>query len=180
MRRVFASLGPVGLALAAFVGTALIADDAAAAPSPSNRIAGRGGNTGVGLSLGSPTGLSVKHFLLPAHALQFHLGWFPIHRGDGAVSLDYLWTPGVFVSNSTLDFMPYLGLGFGVGFDSDQAGLFVKPPLGLAIHWKDVPLDTVLEGSWAPYIIYGPCSRGRDACWVPDAGEISIKARYYF
>ncbi len=153
--------------------------EAEAAPSPGNRIAGRGGNTGVGLSLGDPMGLSVKHFFHPAHALQFHVAWLPLHLFDGGVGVDYLWTPGVFVSNSTLDFMPYVGLGVALGFDANQAGLIVKPPIGLAIHWKEVPLDTVLEGTWSPYVIYGPCGRS-NACFVARAGDISVKVRYYF
>jgi hypothetical protein len=166
------------LGLAAYLGDA---SDAQAAPSPGHRISGRGGNTGVGLSLGDPMGLSVKHFFHPAHALQFHLAWLPLHNADGGVGVDYLWTPGVFVSNRTLDFMPYLGLGVALGFDDDQAGLIIKPPLlGLAVHWKEVPFDTVLEGGWSPYIIYGPCSRDRAACMDLAAGDISIKARYYF
>lgn len=171
------------LCLAAGIGFAVYlggASEASAAPSPGTRLASRGGNTGVGLSLGDPMGLSIKHFFHPSHALQFHLAWLPLHLGDGGVLVDYLWTPGVFVSNSTLDFMPYIGIGVGVGFDDNQAGLIVKPPLGLAFHWKDVPLDTVLEGTWSPYMIYGPCSRDRDACFVAAAGDISIKVRYYF
>ncbi len=159
--------------------TFLDADEAQAAPSPGNRISGRGGNTGIGLSLGDPMGLSIKHFFHPSHALQFHLAWLPLHLSDGGVGVDYLWTPGVFVSNSTMDFMPYLGLGVAIGFDSNQAGLIVKPPLGLAFHWKEVPLDTVLEGTWSPYMIYGPCA-GSDACFVPGVGDISVKVRYYF
>ncbi len=162
--------------LAAFAGEA---SEAQAAPSPGNRIASRGGNTGVGLSLGDPMGLSVKHFFHPAHALQFHVAWLPLHYGDGGVGVDYLWTPGVFVSNSTFDFMPYFGLGVAIGFDNNQAGLIVKPPVGLAFHWKEVPIDTVLEGTWSPYMIYGPCG-GRSACFSAAHGDISIKARYYF
>ena len=165
------------LGCAVFLGDAT---EAQAAPSPGNRISGRGGNTGVGLSIGDPMGLSIKHFFHPAHALQFHLAWLPLHLYDGGIGVDYLWTPGVFVSNSTLDFMPYLGLGVALGFDNDQAGLIVKPPVGLAIHWKEVPIDTVLEGTWSPYLIYGPCGGGRSACFVGAAGDISIKARYYF
>ena len=170
------------LFVAAVAGFAVFAGDvreAQAAPSPGNRIASRGGNTGVGLSIGDPMGLSIKHFFHPAHALQFHLAWLPLHLGDGGVGVDYLWTPGVFVSNSTLDFMPYFGLGVAIGFDSNQAGLIVKAPLGLAIHWKEVPIDTVLEGAWSPYVIYGPCA-GRNACFVGAAGDISVKVRYYF
>jgi len=162
--------------LAVFVGEA---SEASAAPSPGNRITGRGGNTGVGLSLGDPMGLSVKHFFHPAHALQFHVAWLPLHLSDAGVGVDYLWTPGVFVSNSDFDFMPYFGLGVALGFDANHAGLIVKPPIGLAFHWKQVPLDTVLEGTWSPYVIYGPCG-GRNACFVAAAGDISVKVRYYF
>jgi hypothetical protein len=51
------------------------------------------------------------------------------------------------------------------------AGMFIRAPiLGLGIHWKKIPIDTVMEGSWSPYVIYPDLSHG----------DFSIKARYYF
>lgn len=164
---------------------------ASAAPTPGNKIKGKGGNIGVGLSLGDPMGATAKFFLHPNHALQLDLGWAPLHHGDGRLGLDYLWHPGTFVSNGVMDFLPYLGLGLGMMFWAGHcyghyhnnyhhggrgcghggAAMFLRAPiLGLGFHWKKVPLDTMLEGSWAPYLV------------LPDLahGDVSFKVRYYF
>lgn len=165
-------------------------DEAAAAPTPGKQIRGRGGNFGVGLSLGDPLGLSIKYFMAPNHAIQGDIGWAPFHHGNGRLGIDYNWHPGTFVSNSTMDFVPYLGLGVGMAFwgghyyhghghrgryrDHYRGGgvaMFLRAPiLGIGFHWKTVPLDTMLEGSWSPYLIY------------PDLphGDFSFKIRYYF
>lgn len=140
-------------------------------------------------------GLSLKYFLHPNHAIQGDLGWAPLHHGQGRAGADYLWHPLSFVSNSTLDLVPYLGVGVGVAFwarhyrsfcgghnsnydycdrrrrNNGGAAMFIRAPiLGLAMHWKGAPLDTVFEGSWSPHIV------------LPDLphGDFSFKVRYYF
>ncbi len=169
---------------------------ASAAPTPSGSLKGKGGRLGVGVSLGDPMGATLKYFLAPNHALQADFGWAPLHHGNGRIGGDYLWHPGTFVSNSTMDFLPYLGLGVGMAFwarsgcrydHNDRydrygcgrhdgrrrggAGMFIRAPiLGLGFHWKGAPLDTMLEGSWSPYLV------------LPDLahGDVSFKIRYYF
>lgn len=182
------------LAMGMGIGTAMLAAEAEAAPTPGKQIRGRGGNFGAGLSLGDPMGLSIKYFMANNHALQGDLGWAPFHHGNGRLGLDYLWHPGTFVSNSTFDFVPYLGLGVGVAFWANRyyyghghgrhrdhdghnhnhgggAGMFIRAPiLGLGFHWKKVPLDTMVEGSWSPYVVYPDLSHG----------DFSFKVRYYF
>ena len=164
---------------------------AEAAPTPGQKIAGKGGNLGVGVSLGDPMGGSLKWFAHPNHALQADLGWAPLHHGHGRLGVDYLWHPGTFVSNSTFAFLPYLGLGVAVGFwarhgqyrdhgddDHGGAGLILRAPvLGLGFHWKTVPLDSMLEGSWSPYLVAGCC--GVAYTDLPH-GDVSFKLRYYF
>ncbi len=170
----------------------------AAAPSPSKKMAiGRGAgakNNGVGVSLGDPLGFTFKHFFSGNHAVQADFGWAPLHHGDGRLGADYLWHPVTFVSNEVLDFMPYLGVGLGMMFWAGHHGAFCRgrghnidctdgyyrgggaalflraPILGLALHWKDAPLDTVIEGSWSPYLV------------MPDLahGDVSVKLRYWF
>ncbi len=185
------------LALAIALGTPLVANTAEAAPSPGKKIKGRGGNFGVGLSLGDPMGLSVKGFLAPNHALQGDLGWAPLHHGDGRLGIDYLWHPGVFASGPVAEFLPYVGLGLGMMFWANRcyyradyyderyrgrsgyygrcgdggAAMFLRAPiLGLGVHWKKAPLDTMFEGSWSPYLIYPDLAHG----------DFSFKIRYYF
>lgn len=162
--------------------------EAEAAPTPGNKIRGRGGNFGAGFSLGDPMGGSIKYFMAPNHALQGDIGWAPLHHGHGRFGFDYLWHPGTFVSNSTLDFLPYLGFGIGMMFwagryyyghrrdrydryNSGGVAMFLRAPvLGLGFHWKKAPLDTMFEGSWSPYIIYPDLAHG----------DFSFKIRYYF
>lgn len=178
------------LALATGIATACMGTTAWAAPTPGNKIKGKGGNVGVGVSLGDPMGGSAKFFLHPNHALQLDLGWAPLHHGHGRLGLDYLWHPGTFVSNGIMDFLPYLGVGVGLAFWAGHcyggyyhhhhhgycdghggAAMFIRAPiLGLGFHWKKVPIDTMLEGSWSPYVV------------LPDLphGDVSFKVRYYF
>jgi hypothetical protein len=47
--------------------------------------------------------------------------------------------------------------------------------VGLALHWQKVPLDTVLEGGWTPYVIEtNPTEFGGAYA------DISLRIRYYF
>ncbi len=50
------------------------------------------------------------------------------------------------------------------------AAMIVRAPVGVFFHWMKVPIDTVIEGGWAPYVVY------------PDLphGDFSVKVRYYF
>jgi hypothetical protein len=167
---------------------------------------------GLGGGLGDPTGPSLKLFLHPQHALQFDLGWAPMHHGDGITHLNYLFHFKPFVEHEVLDFGLYLGAGIGMIFwaparrgryydcydppgpddyrcDYDRdyyyyrrhwygryrndggASLTARPPVGLFVHWKKIPLDTVVEGTWSPYIV---------PYFDPWHGDFSMKVRYYF
>lgn len=57
------------------------------------------------------------------------------------------------------------------GCNDGGAAMFIRAPiLGLGVHWKKAPLDTMLEGSWSPYLIYPDLAHG----------DFSFKVRYYF
>jgi hypothetical protein len=167
---------------------------------------------GLGGGIGDPFGPSLKIFLAPQHALQFDLGWAPMHHGEGITHANYLFHFKPFVSNSVMDFGLYLGAGLGVAFWSNRhyygyyyghpgyydgryncdrdptpddpddcyfrrgghgggAAMIVRAPVGLFFHWMKVPLDTVIEGGWSPYVV---------PPWDPFHGDFSIKLRYYF
>ena len=168
---------------------------ALAAPSPSQKLRGKGGNFGLGLTLGDPMGASAKWFLAPQHALQFDLGWAPLHHGSGTLSASYLWHPATWASSSVVDLIGYLGLGIGLGLWNDRYwhaghgepdgghhhtwfGLMLRVPvLGLTLHWKKVPLDTALEGAWSPFLVEAYAHGARPS--LPH-GDVSFKVRYYF
>lgn len=168
---------PRALPLLALLG-AWLPQPVEAAPSPSTRLRGTGGNTGVGLSLGDPTGLSIKHFFAPPHALQFHLAWLPLHRAWGGVEVAYLWHPFTLARAAEFDLVAYFGIEIGILFATHAVGFEACPPLGFGFHFKPAPIDLTIEGAWSPIWIYG----GVD--WVSgpwlDAGDVSAKVRYYF
>lgn len=166
-------------------------------PSPKNKIKSKGGNFGIGVQLGAPTGFSMKYFMAPAHAIQAGLGFGPFQLISGRAHVDYLWHPGLFVSNATLDLVPYLGLGIigSIGStgsrcaerDNDgdcirrrayaRAGLWFRAPvLGLAFHWQKAPVDLFVEGAWTPGIIFD-----RDGAYFTAFGlDLTVGARWYF
>ena len=153
-------------------------------------------NTGLGLTLGDPMGISLKHFFTERHAIQADFAWLPLHHGAGGAGIDYLWHSRVLGSNGDVDALGYIGggLGFGLwgrttiaGYDgphvggdaADQSvhfGLMVRlPVLGLAFHWTRVPLDTALEGAWSPFVL-----EVNEPRFGPAHVSISLKFRYYF
>jgi hypothetical protein len=179
------------------LGGLTLPNPAQAAPTPSQTIRGKGGNFGLGGSLGDPTGLSMKLFLHPNHALQWSVGWAPWHFGGGRLHMDYLWHPGAFTTNSVMSLVGYVGIGLGMLFwayrhgywcgsgnprwDYDRycsrygdggVAMFLRvPALGLAFHWQKVPLDTVIEAAWSPIV----------APWFgPQHADFLVAARYYF
>ena len=168
----------------ACVGAVALPQSASAAPTTHNELPRKGGKTGLGVSVGDPMGLSLKHFFSSHHALQFHLAWLPLHNLGGGIGVDYLFAPGVFYRGKTLDVIPYFGLGVALGFDlgrntngkKGRAGLIIKPPVGVTLHFLKVPIDTALEGTWSPYVVYGPARPP----YLLSAGDVSVKVRYYF
>jgi hypothetical protein len=178
-------------------------------PSPTAQAKNPNIRFGLGGGLGDPMGPSMKLFLHPQHALQFDLGWAPMHHGNGITHFNYLFHFKPFVKNSVLDFGMYLGAGIGMAFwaaprrncyyyndpnrppdrrncdyydyyydrhyynyNNGRGGvaMIIRPPVGLFIHWQDVPIDTVMEAGWSPYVIH----------WDPWHGDFSVKVRYYF
>lgn len=177
-------------------GVAFAAPQAAqAAPSPSQQVKGKGGNTGVGMTFGSPLGFSLKHFMSAPHALQWNMSWGILHHGNFRTDLSYLWHPATIAKGSVVDLVPYLGFGLGFGLWSWGRGwgynghggynngratafglLFRVPALGLALHWQTIPLDTVIEGAWSPMIEFA-----RDwSAFGANHGDIFFGVRYYF
>jgi hypothetical protein len=153
-------------------------------------------NTGIGVTLGDPMGISLKHFFTLRHSIQAEFAWMPLHHGSGGACLDYLWHSKVLASSGEVDALGYIGggLGFGIwgqttiaGYDGPHYGgdatddkvhfaLMARlPVLGLAFHWVDVPLDTALEGAWSPFVL-----EVKDPRFGPAHVSVSLKLRYYF
>jgi hypothetical protein len=158
----------------------------AAEPGGHAKFGKTGTGFGIGASVGDPLGFSLKYFLHPRHAISGHLGYGLLHHGDGLVTADYHWHSRPIGDTTIVEAMFYVGVGVGLAFwarpgperlqgheraAARGAGLILRvPALGLAYHWKRVPIDTALELAWSPYIVL-PDLRHLDA---------SVKVRYYF
>ena len=59
---------------------------------------------------------------------------------------------------------------YGGYYGHGGAAMIVRAPVGLYFHWMKVPIDTVVEGGWSPYVIYPDLAHG----------DFSVKVRYYF
>ncbi len=145
---------------------------------------GKGGDLGLGGSVGEPTGVTFKAFLHPRHALESAAGFGPLHRGGGRIHLAYLFHSRPWAGEDGFSLHGYVGLGPGVVFwhkryvglglpgDFRRAALFVRAPvLGLAFHLAEIPLDVYIETAYSP-IVTPPQS-----FWNVD---FALGARYWF
>jgi hypothetical protein len=110
----------------------------------------QGGPFGLGLIIGSPTGLSGKLYLDRRNAIDFALGAaFLSSRGLHA-HVDYLWHP-VMLTEDAAFFMPlYFGVGARIldhdhGANDDDFHLGARVPVGILFDFRTVPLDVFLE-----------------------------------
>lgn len=167
--------------LAALAGAlALVPTLAAATP----KRTGKGGDLGLGASLGDPTGVTFKAFFHARHALESGLGFGPFHLGGGRLHATYLFHSKPWQRDDGFFLHGYVGLGVGLAFwhkhfvgplvpDHFHAvAMFVRAPvLGLAFHLQNVPVDVYLETAYSP-IVAPPTS-----FWNVD---FALGARYWF
>jgi hypothetical protein len=157
------------------------------------------GNFGLGLFIPNPIALTGKAFVRPQHALQFGIGYAGFMSPDGTVwqkdgtfraHFDYAWHTRALASNQALDLMIFVGVGVGAGFyivrmphpDTGDPQVRARPlaflrlPVaGLTIHWQRVPMDTFIEASWTPALVWTPAPRG-DIKYA----DFGLGFRYYF
>lgn len=188
--------------LASLLGLMLASDPAGAAPSPTAaKSKAGGGNFGVGLSLIDPMGATGKYFFDAHNAVQFHVAYGGVTPKAGlhGFRLGGDWTYHIATIaqvDNVFDFIPYVGLGvfglvggcrgwgWGNGRWSDEPGgngacgglLFRLPLLGFTFHWKPLPFDTFIEGSWSPGVGFTPAG----SFAALSSGDFAIGFRYYF
>ncbi|MBK8241606.1 MAG: hypothetical protein IPK74_39360 [Deltaproteobacteria bacterium] len=75
---------------------------------------GKGGDVGLGASLGDPTGATLKVFLHPRHALESGAGFGPFHRGGGRIHATYLFHSRAWRDDEGFSLHGYVGVGLGV------------------------------------------------------------------
>jgi len=99
---------------------------------------------GLGIILGSPTGLSAKLWLSKTTAFDGAAAWSFGREGRFQIHGDYLWHNFNLIKVEEGSFPLYYGLGFRVNFgDEVEAG--VRFPIGLEYIFPRTPFDIFIE-----------------------------------
>lgn len=159
---------------------------AEARPRPAARSSSFSANKtfGLGIMLGSPTGLSGKYYLGADTAIDFGLGVNGYGYGEYRglhLHADFLWHPAVLASTPPFELPIYFGVGGRLwdydhyrdrDFDDDLA-LGVRVPLGIMMDFNNVPIDIFFELAFVlDFLVYDDRARAHFN------GAIGI--RYYF
>jgi hypothetical protein len=175
----------------ATVATLSLSTNAEAGPRYGSKLQG-GGDFGLGLMFGSPSGISGKYWLgQSTMALDFGVGIFRGGYGNGdgvGIHGDVLWHPALITANPTLDLPFYVGVGFRFwdhdryrcdnnnrNCDDDHAHVGIRVPLGIALVFRKVPIDVFFE--LAPTFDFLLDDR-EDDIGLYISGAIGV--RYYF
>lgn len=127
---------------------------------------GDGGNFGLGVMLGEPTGVSVKSWNSERTAFDIGGAW-SLGRGEALhLHADFLWHSWF---DDTEELAFYYGIGGRVIF-TDDAHAGVRVPFGLNYVFRNVPFDLFVEA--APILDLTPD--------VEFAGNGALGIRYYF
>lgn len=125
------------------------------------------GTFGLGLELGSPSGLNGKYFLTSNTALNFGVGWLYDNYwrdGDGVhLYLDHLWHPKSLVENPSFKLPFFVGVGgrfwswdrFNDRINDRYGAIGVRVPFGIAFDFNNVPLDIFIALTLGVDIFYG-------------------------
>ncbi|NIM03543.1 hypothetical protein GTN66_05275 [bacterium] len=99
---------------------------------------------GLGVILGSPTGLSAKLWLSKTTAFDAAAAWSFSRKGRFQIHGDYLWHKFNLIKVEEGSFPLYYGLGFRVNFgDEVEAG--IRFPIGLEYIFPRAPFDVFIE-----------------------------------
>lgn len=126
---------------------------------------GRGGDFGIGVMLGEPTGVSVKSWLSNSSAFDVGAAWSLGEREALHMHADLL-RHSWFEENQQLAF--YYGIGGRVIF-YDDAHVGARIPLGLNYVFESIPFDLFIEA--VPILDITPD--------VELAGNGAVGIRYY-
>jgi hypothetical protein len=145
------------------------------------------GTFGLGLELGSPTGLNGKYFLSDDRALNFGIGWiydrYYYDDRDGLhLYLDYMFHPFSITNQPAFQLPFFIGVGGRIWDFDDRRGrdfddgfaLGVRCPIGIAFDFNNVPLDIFVQLTFAFDVFLGY----RDRAGFHIEGSFGI--RYWF
>ncbi|MDZ7766234.1 MAG: hypothetical protein U5K00_17735 [Melioribacteraceae bacterium] len=127
-------------------------------------------NTGIGIMIGEPTGISAKHWLTDNTAFAGGLGWHFIGKNSGFnLHLDYLYHIDNRL-NTNFTFPLYYGFGARIRQAGDRFGLGFRGVGGILFFVEPEPIDIFFE--------IAPVFR-----LLPNTDldfDIALGARYYF
>ena len=120
---------------------------------------GAGRDFGLGVTLGAPSGLSMKIFMANQHALDIAVGVGYYGGASFDTHVDYHFYTKPLTRTSAFDLPLYIGVGgrFNFWFEdgnrhywggktkSGRVGVGVRVPIGIAFHFNKVPVDLFLE-----------------------------------
>lgn len=126
-----------------------------------------GGDFGLGLIIGDPTGLSGKGFVSETNAIDFAVGFAFIDGDHLHLHADYLWHFDIKRwSSAQLDLHlgvgPKLGMHFGNDGngngrnDNDWVGIGARGPFGLTMRFLEAPFDIFVEIAAGLWIVPDP------------------------
>lgn len=108
-----------------------------------------GGPFGLGIILGSPTGIDGKLRLSPRNAIDFGVGAAFANERGLHVHVDYLFQPAYLTQTESFNLPLYVGLGGRVlvheSKDGDDVHLGFRFPVGIAFEFRRIPIDVFIE-----------------------------------
>ena len=129
----------------------VLAVGAALAATP-RRAHADGGPFGLGLIIGSPTGVSAKYYLGGGdQAIDAAVGFAFIGNGGIQLHADYLWHPIMLTQDTSFSLPMHVGIGARVidhdrGNDADDDfHLGIRGPIGITFDFNEIPLDVFVE-----------------------------------
>lgn len=152
---------------------------------PTARAEGPGGDFGLGLIIGSPTGVSGKFYFDEQTAIDFAVGAALVGGSGVHAHADFLWHPWVLVRESSFNLGVFLGVGARVlshnrNNRGDDIHIGARGPIGIVFDFNKggVPLDAFVEVAAVLDIITS--TDGNDEDTVGFTLNGGIGARYYF
>ena len=116
------------------------------AVSGSMRVEAAGGNFGLGIIAGEPTGISGKLFVSNTNAIQAAAAWSFSGDTDFHLQADYLYHFDSLIPVKNGRAPIFAGLGARVKFRENKDNqIGIRIPVGVAYHFADAPFDIFVE-----------------------------------
>lgn len=143
-----------------------------------------GGPFGLGLIVGSPTGLSLKYYLGESgQAIDGAVGLTFVGASGIHVHADYLWHPWMVTSDPSFNLPLHIGVGARV-LDHDRGReaadnfhVGIRGPVGITFDFTEIPLDVFLE---LALVLDFHSDEGEDGDNLSLDLNAGVGVRYYF